>query len=1317
MKSIVQQLKDYLFLSDEENSKLRDDVEKLTEEIEELNKLKMEKEKAADKLKEKESGYQEEISKLKDALRKEEDTSNEWMERHKICEKTMKELQTDKSYLEEKVRNCNLADERSEQILQLTDSNKKISEAMHELQMKLDECSDEKVKIEDDLRKKAVQFQQKECDILELQRNKKAVEDKVDDNEQQIATLTQKLRLCQRANEISDLERRRSQEDNINANATIAELENKLSKQLTYTEKYKEEVKSKLSEIRSLEGVKDTLQSGLGELQSEKEELSLKLSSSETKNAVLSERIKEEQERGKQCASDLEKEKKCLHDVAKRCDAVEKQAAQVKLENRDLLYKVGEANNLITESKRLSESKMSELQHLFEEYRCLSEKATDLKRAAAHKDEALEASKSARQHEKSEASKTILKLKKALKYLHKENKKSKELQATFEETQTQLKNEVADLTAKLASSTSDMKTKEKENEKLQDQIKEQWAKTEENEHTNKTLRRSLGKVKAENTTLKNEIKSIMAERERLVGVGAEKDGKIKKMTKSENEMRKRMESLQADCNKYKDKIGHLEEAYERNSNLISTEKTHMQSLIDENNQLTLRIHEMDNRLERAKDVESERKEDLDTTRAEKENLSKECEQLSKTNHESITFIKALENDVKEYNKKVSSLVEVNSKLKLENHSIAMEAKDAEKEHRKLKEVAEEKDKEMMRLTIANEETQRRLSDREVAVTSLQKQLNDSMDMYTNLKNNFKALSHDKDLCEKRLQETEMKLQDLCKEQRTAEVTITQLKSKLETMTRSHDAVKKKYMKGKEELKKSGQDTKKLRMQVTKLEKENEGLSLRVSGNISHLKELEESYKSEKFRAENGSKGQGETIEILREELKKRGQEFESLGQDYKNISKEMLEMKMTHAKTLRDVLNQRYIIGELTGSHQYEHTLRKKLQKVVDAKEEELFGLKKKLVWHEQELSAIKGLFDGERGMRLQMDNDIRRVKSMYDELEEEKFNLANIKDEMEQELKENVSQLQNCLYTEKSSKEEMKVELERKTKETEKYLNELAVKSNEVDRLEKKIADLQNRVNHQSEQYDALEKRMRHKTEEIEGMVKTVDDYRNKISLNECKLDDMQLKLEIKEQEKCELEKTSSSKDMEKKLLAKEKLSLLRRTNALEERIKEVEENYKIRCGEEYELRESLKNARSEYKKLLEEKETVEEMKHSLELKLLQSVVGHKSTERGGDGYSLRQRDLTEQGSKYAPMKLYSSTDIVLDQTMPKDHRQFDIKQSLEEFPSIFDDSKVRDFHGIGKTTFKNEQDRNEDDEIAAMLGLCAKSPANRFDQHYRKL
>lgn len=1318
MKTIVAQLRDYLFLSDEENVKLKDQVEKLKEEIDTLQRDKADKEEIIEGYKGRENECKEKISWLKDAMKKkEEESSCACEEQKKIYEATIKELKNEKSLLEDKVRNCSLADERSEKIVELTEKNKRMSQAMDQLQERLGECCNEKAKFESDLQLKTYQLNENGREIAALRRRIKTAEDKIEAKDQQIATLTQKLRLCERANEIADIERRKSEEDTSSANALIGELERKISLQKTCNDKCTNEIKRQHDEITKLELSNKAMKTGLNEMRMDNQALKSKLGECEAHNGSLARELKEEQENRRKVISEFEQEKKCLQALQVKLCSVNRDAERCKEENRALVHKVSEANKLMAESKQLSESKMHELEKLFEDYKCMAQKVNALKIEVAQKGEMLEACENGRKQENEEASKTVQRLKKAVKHLHKENKKNQGQLSAFEQQRSNLQKEVefldkgnTEMNERLATMKHDLEDKENENAALHETITNHLAKITDYDILNKTLKRSLGKMKTEKTAQKKEIETMMSEREHLLGAVAAKDEKIDNMSQTEGKMRSQIEKLQTVCDGYKGEIERLKEAEERNSALISNGKEHVQALIDEKKDLMSRLNEKEVKLQDSRREEQRMKENLDTARrdleierAQKNDVLKECDQLNKANQESISCIRTLESNLIDYSKKVSSLEEANSKLTIEKNALQVEVEDIGKEHQRIcekekemKHEIKEKEQEIVKIRNGLAETQKALKEQYETSELLRDQLDKSEQEYKKLEKDYETISCQKDACTESMKEAEVKLERIMGELETEKAKTANLSAKLEAINESHEEIKKKYIKRKNEKKKSGKSIKELKEYAAKLEQENEGLNFRIHANQSRIKEIEESYKAEKFNADCESKGQEETIDILKNELAKREKDLESLGQEYKAISTEMLKMKMTYSDMLKDAINQRYLIGELTGSHQYEHVQRKKLQKEVDSKDEELLTLRKKLMWYEQELSTVKGLFDGERGLRLQMDKDIRRLKTLYEELEQEKLMLVDTKEEIERESQKKISQLRNCLQNEKSMNEEIKVELEEKNKSIEDILKEFECQKNASRDLETKLNTAADSLRRESDRVKDLERRLHDKLSKMEEMAKTIEEYKNMIVYKESRIDSMHLKLGKKEQEKTELDRVLALKEKENKALEKEKISLERRIKVLEESIKEAEKRYLIKDSEECELRESLKNARCEYRKLLEEKEEVEETKHVLQLKLLQSGVEKSSKDCSKQKSFLHSMHASKPNSastKIEKTGRLGESDPILDQVINQKEDDLFRDKYMKELPSVFDDLKVKEFRDLIKST-NHSKDCNNNEE-----------------------
>ena len=1269
-----------MLFSDDENLQLRNEVEVLKNELQTLENVNIGQQKCRKRRNE------DMMIKLGDEIEeREEGFLCKHSAKYKNNEAKRQGLRAEKVILEDKVRNCSIADERLKKILQLTDESLRLSKGISKLQERFDKCSSEKIELENELQRKIYELQAKEIDLTDLRIRVKESEVKAENREQEIAILRQKLRLCNRGYEIAVLEKRKSEDDICYSNKSTPELENQINQHRVTIGKCKKEMKRQEDEILELENANKILRSRLEEMAQEKNTLRAKLDISESKTAKLDKELGEAQEKISKLEDELQRKNKHSHDIERTISMIENKAVKMEKENEISVHKVHEASNLIAEFKEVSKSKMAELQKFFEDYKCTLQRESALQHKLDEREKALEASEQKIKQQLENSRKTIRKQKEAVKYLQKANESCKtkiySLEVQHDKLQQDgqgIENENVALKKVVTAMEVELKIRNQEITGYQEKIQGYLAKIEEDEGIKRTLKQSY----------QNEITSMKAEIEK-------KDKQINEASVLESDLYNKLTNVKAECEMYKNEVEKLKETNENNDYLILTGKGNIQALTDNKTELISRLKEHEKQLVDSKNREQEligqltaAREGLEKMKTEKKNLYNDCEQLSKANQESYCHLSRLESNIEVYNERIAILEEANAKLESEKQSIEVGAKYTEKEQirlcRKENELKQEmavKDKEIIKV-------KKELEKKRKSIQSLRHQLKKIVQMCKNLRNDLKTVSDQNNTKDRALKEVEVKLQCTTGELEVAEQATAELKSKVEKMNELQEELKEKYNNGQDEIKISEESIKELREYVVKLEQENEDLNRRSNSSLNG-KKIEEA-NINKFYKEEKSMGQEEQIEMLKRDLRKREEDFESLGQEYQNLSKEMVNIKVMYSKMLKDHLNQNYEIEELSGSHEYEQNKRKKLQNEAGEKDKELITLRKKL-------TAIIELFDKEREVRLKADTGMRRFKALYEEVAKEKASLIDNKESMEKEMQKQISKLQHNLQAERSSSKKVGMELDRRRRDTGNYLRELEVQKNVIDTMGRKIKVLENSLSHKAEQNKELEKRLQEKMEKIDQFVEIVDKHKNEVICRESNLESMTLKLKKKDHEKYELEQALISKEKENSALEKEKAVLKKRTHLLEDSIREADRRYKVQWNEERELKEDLKNVWCEYKKLLEEKGVAEEMRHLLELKLLQSGEGHNSAVRSKEMDLQEKIYLIENEPNCASTEVkqvYEVNENMMKQGVDEQSESFHSGtiEDLADFPSIFDDEKVNDFHGIRRKFNENNKDTRDE-------------------------
>ena len=1022
MKSIVDQLKDYLYVADEENRKLKDTVEELKTENEDLKRNKIEQESLTAKLKEKEREREATSEKLnKTVIGQSLSSSGSGMdcsrEINARYEAMIRELTTEKMLLEQKIRSSSLGeDERSQKILQLTESNKRLSQDVVNLQKKFDLVFDEKMKLENDLGRKRIEYEARDGKMAAFWQSNKELKDKLAEQEEQISVASNKLRLSVMANERVELERSNLDEALQNANCVIQNLENKISMYKANTEKYEKEMKVREAEIMQLIRSCDAMEKNLEETAMEKEMLERKLASGDLKASRFDDEARE--------ARDM---KERLH----------RELAKYEEENSDLLLKVETASKLMAEAKKAHELKEAETEEMFDAYKGLAKK--------------FDAVTSERDKEKDKATKAFQKLKRVLDVFHEEDRASKERLSVLEVEQVKLKEELREIG--------------EVNSQLEQIVNEANKQLESSEQNYKAMKKALQKSKNDNQKLiheNRELQDVVPRLQRL-------EGEIKNQ-----------------------------------HDLILTGEKQVEALIKDKKELTVSLQERESELGKLRDALKDISAKLESTKTERANLDVECKHLRSETAEIHKTVTTLESEVKQ-------LEELNSLLNVEKNNYHVNIKNIGSENQRLWEI--EKD---LRAQIV--EKVKEIDQMKGEVENVRADLKD----------------------------------ELCKERESCK----KLRIDFDALKEANEDLKMKHQKKKTEAKKTEQE-------MTNLQKENEELNQR---NLNKIKELEGIYEAMKSKAD---------IATTKE------QDYQALAKEYKILSTELLRLKATHSRTLSDALNQKYLMKELSGNNQYEHTQRKRLEIEVETKDKELAAMQERLVSYENEAMKLEHLVATEKSARIDMQKDLRKFKEDYEMLERNKS-------KVEDEMKKKISELQRVLAEEANNCDEITCELQMKN-------SELNDRKREIESLSKQLDEKEEDNKRKAGMVKDLEEKLVKEADAVRSLAKAVNAYENQILGKENEIKGMQERNNV---------------------LEKVKQTLEIKVIDLEGEVRDFERKYNMKFNEEDNLREKLKVAKADLKQISREKECLEEQKHKLELKLLQ--VDFK--------YGRQNRDLIER-------------------------------------------------------------------------------------------
>lgn len=388
------------------------------------------------------------------------------------------------------------------------------------------------------------------------------------------------------------------------------------------------------------------------------------------------------------------------------------------------------------------------------------------------------------------------------------------------------------------------------------------------------------------------------------------------------------------------------------------------------------------------------------------------------------------------------------------------------------------------------------------------------------------------------------LNSLDKEKEELKGNNKELQKNIDELNETCEDLKIKYQKKKAEMKKSEQD-------VANLQKENEELNQRINKNLSKIKKLEETCEETKCKADIATK---------------REQDYQALAKEYKALSTELLQMKATHSRTLNDLLNQKYLTKELSGRHQYEHNQRKRLEIEMEKKDDEIAALRERLGSCDNEARRLEHQFESEKITRIDIQKDLRKFKDNYEMLERNK---GKVEDEMQSK----ISELQRFLVEEANNFDEITFELQEKN-------SELADCKREIENLSTKLDETKEDNEKKDGMLKNLEEKLIEEADSVRSMSKTVDAYENQILGKENEIKGFQERNDV-------LEK------------AKEALEI--KIIDLEGEVRDFEKKYNVRFSEEDNLREKLRVAKADLKRIAKDKEYLEEQKHKLELRLLQ--------------------------------------------------------------------------------------------------------------------
>ena len=1281
IRDIFRQLQDYLYLSDDENTSLNNEIEKLKNEKKILEQANAEIQTTINEYKKREYELEGKVSKLQGELvEKEEINICRSTGRCKSCELEIEELKAEKALLEIKVRNYCIAYERSDENVLLTEANTRLSQEIEKIQEKYDKCNDEKFQLENELQKRMNETQAKECDLADLRKNLKVTEEKVIEREREIVTLTHKLLLCNRANEAADLEKRKLEEDRSNTNTLIAELENKITLQRTTSEKCNEEMKCQKDEISTLEEGNKQLKFELGEMENETKRLRTMLNVSKSKKKKTVKKLVAVQEKAQQIEKELAAKNEKLHDMEREMTKRDCEAEKAKEEKQALLLKISEANKLISDSKMHSERKAAELQSFLEECNVMGQRVQSLQRNLVKKEEQLEAFTREAKQDQKDSLNEITKLKTALNHFQDANQQSNAQLCSLEEEKDALQKKVECLESEnetlnkmVDTMKSQLEHKDKENSCYQEKMQEYLAKIEEREKARKNRKQSY----------KKNLKSMKAEFETLIAI---KNEKIRVTFAAECELQNKLKEMTAECEMYKNEISKLKEINENSDRSILTRKGHIHDLLDNKNEVDSRLSAHELHLNAAI-------KELDTIT----NLLKECEHLRRTNHESAALILTPENKIGHCSERVSSLAEGEGMRNFTQQSLEFQEKCKEDQKRRLSKLERYLKKKATDWGTEIYQVKQELQEHKSTVESLKEHLKKSEYAYDNFKNNFAAFADQNETGVKVLGEAEAEVQNITEQLIATEQFTAQMKLNLEKMKEVQEELMHNYKNAISELEKQAQSKNKLLDYVAKVEEDNEELQKSLEKNLNCMKENEEKYMNE-------TKRKDEEVNSLQRELSNKKKELESLGQEYQNLSEEMVNMKTAHSRTLKDLLKQASLIDELSGSQDHQRNKRKKLQVEVEEKEEELIMLRRKLMRYEQEITNIKGLLDFERELRRQIEADVNNIKIIYEDRMKERNILVENKEQAQNGMQQKLSQQQHQIDFQRKSLEETKIELERKKWEIENYEKEVGTQKEIVGSTKQKIQEMEKNLTQKCKQNSELEKRLQEKESSTAQMARSIDQYKSMVACKESNIESMGAILKEKDLKHNELQQAliSQAKDCSK--IEKEKLALQKRASQLEEGLRRAEKMYKARCSEKRELGERLQNMKYEYRRLLEEKEEIEEAKHELELRLLQCGEGKTSTGKTWNIYSKDTKHLNNTQKRFASAKVKpdSKTKKMItneEKAVKNELHQFGTEQDLAGFSIMLFDEATNKLNDI-ECAFPFKQTDTQDDELAAIFG-----------------
>ena len=1281
IKDIFKQLQDYLYLSDDENVSLNSEIEKLKNEKQILEKANAEMQTTINEYKKREHELEGKVSKLKGELVEKEEINNCGPTgKCKSYELEIEELKAEKALLEIKLRNYCIAYERSDENVMLTETNTRLSQEIKQTQEKYDRCNDEKFQLENELHKSMNDIQAKECDLADLRKNLKATEEKVEERDREIAALTHKLLLCNRANETAYLEKRKLEEERSNTNTLIAELENKIALQRTTNEKCNEEMKCQKDEISKLEEANKLLKSELGEMENDTRILRTMLNVNKSKKKKTMKKLAAVQEKVQNLEKELEAKNEKLHDMEREITKRDCEAAKGKDEKQALLLKINEANKLISESKMHSERKAAELQSFLEDCNVMGQRVHSLQRDLVKKEEQMETFKREAKQDQEDSLNEIAKLKTALNHYEDANQHSNAQLCSLEEQKDALRKKVEYLESenetlnKMADTIkAQLEHKDKENSCYQEKMKEYLVKIEEREKARKNRKQSY----------KNNLKSMKAEFESLIAI---KNEKIRVTFAAECELQNKLKDMTAECEMYKNEISKLTEINENSDRSILTGEGQTREMLDNKNEFNSRLSAHELHLNAAI-------KELDTVA----NLLKECEHLRKTNHESVALIHTLENKIGYCSERISNLVGGEGMRNFTQQSLEFQEKHEEDQKRRLSKVEKDLKKKETDWDTKIHQVKEELKEQKSTVESLKEQLTKSEYAYENFKNNFSAFADQNETGAKKLEEAEAEVQNIKEKLIATEEVTAQMKLNLEKTKQVQEELMNNYKNATGELEEQAQSKNKLLEYVAKVEEDNNGLKKNLENNLNCMKENEEKHRNE-------IKKKDEEINSLRRELRNRKKELELLGQEYQKLSEEMINMKTAHSRTLKGLLKQTRLIDEISGSQEYQCIKSKKLQQEADEKEEELVTLRKKLMRYEQEITHIKGLFDFERELRRQIEADVKKIKIIYEDKIKKRNIAVENKEKVQTGMQQKLSRQQHQLDVQRNSLEDSKVELEKKKWIIESYEKEIKTQKELVSSITQKNQEMERNLTQKCEQNSELEKRLQERANSMEQMARLIEQYKGIVACKESNIESMEAVLHEKDLKHTELQQNLISRAKECSKVEKEMLALQKRASELEESLRRADKMYKARCSEKRELGERLKNMKYEYRKLIEEKEEVEEVKHELELRLLQCGEGKTYT---GKTWNIHLKDTkhpnyTKKKFGSAKVKPHSKANKTIskeEKAVKNELHQFGTEQDLADFFITLYDEAAITLNGNG-CAFQFKQTDTQDDELAAIFG-----------------